>query len=185
MVIRRKDMTLQDLINEYEKDPDFDLASFLADDFPLDDEGNPYDSSLGKKEIDGMVIENGVLKRYNGNMKDIKIPDEVISISSAAFKGKEDIETIHMTRSVEHIAKGAFAGCKKLRKVTCPIKYEFEIIDIFGEDIDNISFDFTIYMLNKEIVYAKTNGKKARMVYYADKALKDSERSSVSSDLKD
>ena len=173
MATRRKDMTLQDLLNEYDKDPNFDLASCLDDDLPLDEEGNPYDESLGTKEIDGYLIENGVLKEYKGDEKDIKIPDDVISVSVNAFKGKDDIETIHIPRSVEHIAKNAFVHCKKLKKVTCPINSEFDVVDIFGRDIDDIIFDLTVHMLDKEIVYAKIDGRKAKDAYYMDEALKD------------
>jgi len=40
------------------------------------------------KTVDGMVIENGVLKRYEGNASEIVVPEGVVSIGEDAFKYK-------------------------------------------------------------------------------------------------
>lgn len=69
------------------------------------------------KTVDGMVIENGVLKRYEGNASEIVVPEGVVSIGEDAFKYKDFIECITLPESVAEIDSYAFFKCYNLEKV--------------------------------------------------------------------
>lgn len=85
-----------------------------------------------------MLIENRILKAYDGDMKNIVIPEGVRVIAGAVeesdsgkrmqgiktdgvfyfpFNGCDSIETVTMPDSVEEIGDKAFEHCKNLRSV--------------------------------------------------------------------
>ena len=66
---------------------------------------------------DGMVIENGILKRYEGDAANIVIPEGVTAIGEYAFEYKESVKNITLPDSVTKIDRYAFHGCKNLEKV--------------------------------------------------------------------
>ncbi len=63
------------------------------------------------------VIEDGVLKEYKGNKKDIVIPDDVIDIGEKAFIHYSNLKSIKMPNTVESIGFSAFAWCENLEDV--------------------------------------------------------------------
>lgn len=79
------------------------------------------------KTVDGMIIENGVLKRYEGNASEIVIPEGVISIEDYVFKNKDFIKSITLPDSVTEIGMEAFWECYNLEKVE--IEGTIEYID--------------------------------------------------------
>ena len=93
-----------------------------------------------ENEID-FTIEDGVLKKYNGNesdviipygvtaigdgvfsgnvdMQSVVIPDSVTSIENSAFKNCTSLETVDIRGGVSHIGDAAFSGCTKLIKIS-------------------------------------------------------------------
>lgn len=85
-----------------------------------------------------MLVENGILKAYDGNMKNVVIPDGVRVIAGDVeesdrnkrlhgiktdgvfylpFNCCDSIETVTMSDSVEEIGAKAFEHCKNLRSV--------------------------------------------------------------------
>ena len=84
-----------------------------------------------------MLIENGILKAYDGDMKNVVIPDGVRVIAGIVedddnikrdgiksdkvfyfpFNNCSDIETVTMSDSVTEIGAKAFEHCKNLRSV--------------------------------------------------------------------
>ena len=66
------------------------------------------------------VIENGVLKEYNGPGGDAVVPDGVTSIGDRAFKGCTSITTITLPEGVTSIGDDAFWYCKSLTSITLP-----------------------------------------------------------------
>ena len=67
------------------------------------------------------VIVKGRLEEYNGTEKEIVVPDGVKLISRKAFgRNYNNITSITLPDSVNEIAGGAFAGCRKIKEVTIP-----------------------------------------------------------------
>lgn len=63
-------------------------------------------------------VEQGVLKKYNGNETNILIPDDVTSIGNSAFEGCVIIRSISMSDNVTNIGKKAFYGCVSLESIS-------------------------------------------------------------------
>lgn len=80
------------------------------------------------KTIDGMVIENGVLKRYEGNASEIVVPEGVVSIGEHAFEYKDFIKHITLPESVTEIQSYGFFKCNNMVKVE--IKGDINSIDM-------------------------------------------------------
>ncbi len=66
------------------------------------------------------IIENGILKKYNGNEEIVYIPEEAEIIDCEAFAGCENIAVIHMNGGVKEIREGAFSDCVNLEKIIIP-----------------------------------------------------------------
>ena len=72
-----------------------------------------------------MLIENGILKAYDGDMKNVVIPEGVRVIAGCLemdemklpFISRKEIETVTMSDSVTEIGAKAFEHCKNLRSV--------------------------------------------------------------------
>lgn len=79
------------------------------------------------KTVDGMVIENGVLKRYEGNASEIVVPEGVVSIGEYAFEYKDFVKSITLSESVTEIGSYAFFKCSNLQEVK--IKGNIESIE--------------------------------------------------------
>ena len=60
------------------------------------------------------VIENGVLKKYNGPGGDVVIPDGVTEIGDRAFFRCGSLESVTIPDGVTHIGKRAFSRCPKV-----------------------------------------------------------------------
>ena len=65
------------------------------------------------------IIENGVLLRYNGEEKEVTIPDNVTKIGDMAFSCTK-IEKIFLPEGITVIGESAFRGCSELRGVVLP-----------------------------------------------------------------
>ena len=59
-------------------------------------------------DINDFVIENGVLKKYNGSEQIVNIPDGVIAIGDSAFEGCLSLESVVIPDSVISIGDKAF-----------------------------------------------------------------------------
>lgn len=63
-------------------------------------------------------IKDGVLVRYNGNSKNVVVPDGVKVIGYSAFyQSRDSIESVVLPDSVEEIQSYSFARCKNLKKI--------------------------------------------------------------------
>ncbi len=77
-----------------------------------------YDDSVN------FVIEDGVLKKYNGYQAFVEIPDTVTEIGPGAFKNNTTMLNISIPDGVKKIGNDAFYGCKNLTGVTIPDSVE-------------------------------------------------------------
>ena len=63
-------------------------------------------------------VDQGVLKKYNGNETIVSIPSDVTSIGNGAFEECVIIRGISMGENVTSIGKKAFYGCVSLESIT-------------------------------------------------------------------
>ena len=75
------------------------------------------------------VIENDVLKKYQGSDRDVIIPDGVTSIGAGAFKNCTALIVIAIPNTVTSIGNSAFYGCSNLTTITIP-----DTVTSIGED---------------------------------------------------
>ena len=66
------------------------------------------------------VIENGVLKKYNGPGGDVTVPEGVTKIRDFAFRGCTGLTSVSLPDSVTEIGDSAFWGCTGLGSVSLP-----------------------------------------------------------------
>ena len=73
-----------------------------------------YDDSVN------FVIQDGVLTKYNGWQKLVKIPDTVTAIGKEAFKNNTTMISVDIPGTVTSIGDSAFYGCTSLLGVIIP-----------------------------------------------------------------
>ncbi|MBQ7012704.1 MAG: leucine-rich repeat domain-containing protein [Oscillospiraceae bacterium] len=94
--------------------------------------GTPFEESLEEEEF--VILEGGLLYRYQGNDMNVVIPDGVTSICGAAFAGCE-METVKIPDSVQYIGNYAFTHCENLTSVTIPAGAEVDSQYLFNDCI--------------------------------------------------
>ena len=67
--------------------------------------------------VDGMVIENGILRRYEGEQENLVVPDGVIAVGDYAFEYKDGIKSITLPETVKEIGERTFFKCSNLESV--------------------------------------------------------------------
>ena len=70
--------------------------------------------------INDFVIENGVLKKYQGQGGDVVIPEGVTSIGDGAFWGCRSLTSVVIPEGVTSIGASAFSYCSSLTSVVIP-----------------------------------------------------------------
>lgn len=71
-------------------------------------------------EINGFVIEDGVLVKYAGTDEKIVVPSEVTSIGKKAFYNCSNVSSIELPEGVTSIGEQAFSRCTGLKSITIP-----------------------------------------------------------------
>lgn len=75
--------------------------------------------SAAQKSSD-FQIKNGVLIKYTGTSKNVKIPNTVKSIGEEAFYCNQSLESVTIPNTVTSIGEAAFCGCTALKSLVIP-----------------------------------------------------------------
>lgn len=70
--------------------------------------------------VNGLIIQDGVLKGCTSREATVAIPDTVHTIGEGAFKGCTSLEKAILPDTVVFIKADAFKGCRRLEKVLLP-----------------------------------------------------------------
>lgn len=82
------------------------------------------------------VIVNDILIDYQGEEKNVQIPDYVHTIAPAAFIDNKKIKSITIPDTVKNIDKTAFVGCSSLGDIKYPSWMDEEDIErVFGDTL--------------------------------------------------
>lgn len=65
--------------------------------------------------MNGFVIESGVLLDYNGNATNLEIPEGIHTIVSGAFKNNSNIQNVLFPKTLKKIRNAAFWACRNLK----------------------------------------------------------------------
>ncbi len=76
--------------------------------------------SFAAQEVAEFEIQNGVLKKYNGDGGAVIVPDGVTAIGAGAFKECNTLTSVVLPDSVASIGRNAFASCYNLAEVSLP-----------------------------------------------------------------
>ena len=68
-------------------------------------------------ENDDMLIEDNILVRYKGEKEIVVVPEGVVAIAKEAFIGNEKLRRVELPESLEAIGEAAFFGCTALEEV--------------------------------------------------------------------
>ncbi len=68
-----------------------------------------------------LIIENGILIKYNGTESDLVIPDGITGIGNKAFWKCTSLKSITLPVGLTSIGMGAFCWCTSLRSIVIPI----------------------------------------------------------------
>ena len=95
---------------------------------------NLFYSCIGLKdlEIPDTVVTIGEHAFQNTKLKTLTIPDSVTTIDRSAFSGNKDLETIVFSDSVTSISYYAFSDCISLTEVTLPTRLTYLAGQAFG-----------------------------------------------------
>lgn len=73
-----------------------------------------------QSDTEFVIVGKGVLIKYNGSDRDVKIPKKVTSISGGAFDGCSDITSVTIPTRVVSIGTMVFSSCSNLTNVVIP-----------------------------------------------------------------
>ena len=82
-------------------------------------------------ENDVFVIKDGVLRIYNGNEKDVVIPEGVTEIGDWAFARCSSLTSIVIPNGVTKIGETAFEGCTSLESISISASVKELSIGVF------------------------------------------------------
>lgn len=110
------------------------------------------------------LIENGVLRKYRGNAKNVVIPYGTVRIGVSAFSAK-NIESVEIPDTVVAIESWAFANNNlKTIKIPSSVKY-VDITALDGNPIDEVYISTNTTVLNGRISDPEFKNKK-RIQFY-------------------
>ena len=117
-------------------------------------EGNTIKVQATEADENGFVIENGILKDYNGDGGDIVIPSGVVEIGKGAFYDCSEITSVKMPESLLRIGSSAFEWCDNLVEIEIP----FGVINIGESAFQFCNSIEAIHVSENNNKYSSENG---------------------------
>ena len=109
------------------------------------------------EDVADFVIENGVVKGYNGIKTEITLPYGASEVAAEAFKDNDKITKVTVPSVYSSIGKGAFSGCTSLETLNVPFiggsrtSNRF-LAYIFGADkYEDNTFSFAAYRMDNSL----------------------------------
>ena len=96
--------------NSFHKDGEFMVCDFCGTRYSKES------AQSGEKLFD---IAGGTLRHYNGEAREIEVPESVIAIADRAFEGLQ-ITSVKLPGTLERIGDRAFRNCMALREMEIP-----------------------------------------------------------------
>lgn len=90
-----------------------------------------WGARIADKEVNGLLICDNELLKYQGNATNVKIPNGITLIANKAFKGCTFVHSVVIPNSVTHIGREAFSGCSALSTIEIPTSVIFIDEDAF------------------------------------------------------
>ena len=105
--------------------------------------------------MNDFVIENGVLKKYQGSGGAVVIPDSVTSIGGRAFRECQSIVSVVIPSSVHDIDDYAFWGCGSLQSVELHEGIGYIRAEAFQYccNLNTINFPESLYRISRSAFY--------------------------------
>ena len=107
-----------------------------------------------------VVFDGKHLYKYNGNDDMVNIPEGIISISSNAFSGKQNMTYVNIPETVEYFGAYCFFNCSNLKSLCISDKTKY---------IGDAAFGVDSFIENNEPVYVQD------FVLYANKGTRGAE----------
>lgn len=104
-------------------------------------------------ENQDFIINDGILKKYNGKDTEVVIPDGVKKIDSIAFARCHHIESVVIPSGVEEIGLHAFLGCISLKNIIIPEGVKKIEWGAFQKclSLTNVSIPNSLEIIEKEV----------------------------------
>lgn len=92
------------------------------------------------------VVENGVLRAYNGTAPVVRLPEGITEIGERAFADHHSLAWLFLPQSLQRIGKESFAGCIHLQKLFVP-----DAVTVIGVNAFKDCIALRMVLLSKEL----------------------------------
>lgn len=120
IIIIQTPINLTDNIIEYTDAYGGVINPFNPSAFNANIVSNSYIDGKGVIVFDAPITSIGEQAFQNSLLTSITLPNSIMSIEKAAFKGCTSLTNVYFSNSINHIGEEAFEGCDKLMNISLP-----------------------------------------------------------------
>ena len=97
------------------------------------------------------VVADTLLKKYNGNDENLRLPGYIYTVGNRAFAGNGVIKSVSLSGNVAEIGESAFSGCTALKSIVFNGTKECWFAVIKGDNWLDGTAELVIYCKDGEI----------------------------------